>query len=107
MGIGDRLRRLGDRTPGVNRRHYIRGTVETVPDSDFVSQWDAADELGVATARIGWRIACGHLEAAEDGNRTMGVTRRSLDRELAWLTTSKKWAKVRRSAWDWLGFISP
>ena len=91
--------------PGVNRRHYLRGTVPTVGDSDFISQWDAAAELGIAPARIGWRIACGHLDAAEDAHRTMGVTRQSLEQERAWVSTATFWAKVRRTVRALLGFL--
>ena len=49
-----------------------------------MSQREAARELNVAVLRIGLLIANEHLEAAEDLERNMGVTRISLDAERRW-----------------------
>lgn len=49
----------------------------------WVSQTHAAQRLGVSMVSVGWLIACEHLEAAE-GPDGPGVTRSSLDREVAW-----------------------
>jgi hypothetical protein len=54
-----------------------------VAAGDWVSQPDAAQALGVPVLSIGWLIACEHLEPAE-GPERRGVTRSSLEREVAW-----------------------
>jgi hypothetical protein len=56
---------------------------------DWVSQPDAARTLGLPVLSIGWLIACEHLEPAE-GPEGRGVTRSSLDREVA-LRKDAKW----------------
>ena len=50
----------------------------------WVSQREAARELNVAVLRIGLLTANEHLEAKEDLERNMGVTRISLDAERRW-----------------------
>lgn len=50
----------------------------------WVSQREAAREMNVAVLRIGLLIANEHLEAKEDLERNMGVTRISLDAERRW-----------------------
>ncbi|GAA1117864.1 hypothetical protein GCM10009630_14490 [Kribbella jejuensis] len=54
-----------------------------VTAEDWVSQPDAAERLGVMVLTIGWLMACGHLDPA-NGPQGRGITRSSLDRELAW-----------------------
>jgi hypothetical protein len=54
-----------------------------VSAEDWVSQLDAAQRLGVTVLSVGWLIACEHLDPA-DGPEGRGVTRSSLDREVAW-----------------------
>jgi hypothetical protein len=50
---------------------------------EWVSQADAAEALNVTVLRIGWLIACERLTAV-NGPNGAGVTRASLDSEVAW-----------------------
>ena len=51
---------------------------------EWVSQPDAARELKVPLLLLGWIIACEHLTPANGPDGKAGVTRASLDREIAW-----------------------
>lgn len=102
-----RLRRLDDRVLGQPKQHYPRGMASTVSEPEFVSQEQAAAELGITVGRVGWRIACEHLDAAENADRKMGVTRLSLDKELAWQRTAGIGRRVRRQVWNLVQWISP
>ena len=66
------------------RRHLENSNVPQLESPAWVSQREAARELNVAVLRIGLLIANEHLEAAEDLERNMGVTRISLDAERRW-----------------------
>ncbi len=105
MGLPERLRRLDERVLGPARSRYPRGYALTVPDAEFVSQWDAAAQLGISVGRVDWRVACEHLEPAEDAARTMGVTRASLEREVEWQRRATRWSKVRRVIGNTLRWI--
>jgi len=68
----------------VVRRYLENCNVPQLEAPAWVSQREAARELNVAVLRIGLLIANEHLEAAEDLERNMGVTRISLDAERRW-----------------------
>ena len=55
-----------------------------VEANDWVSQPDAAEALRVPLLLLGWIIACEHLTPANGPDGEAGVTRASLDREIAW-----------------------
>jgi hypothetical protein len=59
-----------------------------VSAEDWVSQSDAARTLGIPVLFVGWLIACEHLEPA-DGPEGRGVTRSSLDGEVAWRNAAR------------------
>ncbi|MGN6245787.1 MAG: hypothetical protein ACTHQ3_19225 [Motilibacteraceae bacterium] len=65
-------------------RRYPKGCAVTLDPPHWVSQRDAAHELGINVFRIGVLISNGHLEAAETSLHEMGVSRVSLDEELRW-----------------------
>lgn len=107
VSMSRRLRRLDDRVLGQPKRHYPRGMALTVPEAEFVSQEQAAAELGIPVGRVGWRVACEHMDAAENAARKMGVTKSSLDKELAWQRTAGIGRRVRRQVWNVIQWVSP
>lgn len=79
--------------------------VPVVPDGEWVSQFDAARELGVNVFRIGALIANGHLEPAENAEGEAGVTRTSLFEELEWRRRSGWLRRLARTAGDLIRWI--
>ncbi len=65
-------------------RRYPKGMAVQAEPPDWVSQHDAARELGIHVLRVGFLISNEHLEPAETALREMGVTRDSLDQERRW-----------------------
>ena len=65
----------------------------TCPDDEWLSQYDAARELGISVLRVGWRLACENLTPAHNSRREAGVTRASVVRDREWLATASRWAK--------------
>lgn len=66
------------------------------PDEEWLSQYDAARELGISVWRVGWRIACGHLTPAHNRAREAGVTRESVAKDREWLAQASLGAKSLR-----------
>lgn len=56
-------------------------TVPTVTDDEWMSQFDAAEDLAVSMARIGFLIQGRQLEPVHDGRGRAGGRRSSVDRE--------------------------
>ena len=71
-----------------------------VSSGDWVSQFDAADELGVSTWRVGALISNGHLQPAEDPAGLAGVSRASLKEEVRWRSEATSWARAVRRLKD-------
>lgn len=79
---------------------------ETVEDEQWVSQFDAADILGISLMRVGFLIQGGRLEPVHNPSGQAGVSRQTVERERqrradagalrrAWLFA----ADVARSLW--------
>jgi len=66
-----------------------------VPDSEWVSQFDAAEALGINLGRVGLMIGAGVLQAAENPAKQAGVTLESVEREIEW----RRIAPLRSRVW--------
>lgn len=86
-------------------RRYPEGAAVQLEAPAWVSQHDAARELGVCVFRIGVLISNDHLEAAETDAREMGVSRASLDNELCWRRQApfaRRWLRPMRDILNWV-----
>lgn len=87
-------------------RRYPKGMAIQLEPPAWVSQYDAARELGINIFRIGNLISNDHLEPAETASREMGVTRASLDEELKWRREAprlRRWLlRPLRDSVNWL-----
>jgi len=79
--------------------------VPRVEDSAWLSQPEAARQLGVALIRIGALIACGHLTPAENPAGRAGVTITSVQAEQTWRENATFRAKATRFLKDTIGFF--
>lgn len=70
-------------------------SVPVVTDHDWVSQFDAADRLGIGVGRIGLVIQGGRLDPVHDQRGRAGVSRESVERE----ATRRADASALRRAW--------
>jgi hypothetical protein len=68
-----------------------------VLDADWVSQFDAADSLGISLLQVGLLLANGHLDPAEDPEGIAGVTKISLELEKDWRESASFRDKVMRA----------
>lgn len=106
MSAGDRLRALDRRVLGEPKR--VSERVRPIVSADhFVSQSDAARQLGISQARVLGRILCEHLEGVQDQQGNEGVSRDSLVKELRWQAEAGRFARVRRAIWNVVQWISP
>ncbi|MDP9403494.1 MAG: DNA-binding protein [Actinomycetota bacterium] len=64
------------------------GRVLSVPDEEWLSQFEAAERLGIGMFRVGVLIANGHLVAAENATGQAGVTGASVEREQHWRSSA-------------------
>ncbi|MFE3637765.1 DNA-binding protein [Streptomyces cellostaticus] len=76
-----------------------------VEDDAWLSQPEAARQLGVAVCRIGVLIACGHLSPAENPAGNAGVTVISVQAEKRWRDNATIPAKALRLLKDTIGFF--
>ncbi|MEU6848816.1 DNA-binding protein [Actinacidiphila alni] len=76
-----------------------------VADEDWVSQPEAAKLCGVSLLRMVFRILNGHLTPAHNSARRAGVSRASIERDLAWLAAASRRARVWRACKGIAGFI--
>lgn len=83
----------------------MRSLVEVVEDAEWVSQFDAADHLGVGVFRIGSLIANDHLVPAENPNGLAGVTRTSVEVEREWRASASLLQRLRRLVSDALNWV--
>lgn len=56
-------------------------SARTVDDNDWISQFDAADRIGVSMARIGFLIQGGRLEPVHNAAGQAGVFKETVERE--------------------------
>jgi hypothetical protein len=76
-----------------------------VEDDAWLSQPEAARQLGIAAFRVGVLIACGHLAPAENPAGTAGVTITSVRAEKTWRDNATIRAKSLRLLKDTIGFF--
>ncbi|MFE3329908.1 DNA-binding protein [Streptomyces sp. NPDC059176] len=76
-----------------------------VEDDAWLSQPEAARQLGIAVFRIGVLIACGHLSPAENPAGNAGVTITSVQAEKTWRNNATIHAKALRLLKDTIGFF--
>lgn len=74
-------------------------------DDAWLSQAEAARQLGIALFRVGALIACGHLVAAEDSAGCAGVTLTSVQVEKTWRESATYRAKTLRLLKDTVSFF--
>ncbi|MEU5825423.1 DNA-binding protein [Streptomyces sp. NPDC047803] len=74
-------------------------------DDAWLSQPEAARQLGIALFRVGALIACGHLAPAENSAGSAGVTITSVQAEKTWRDSATYRAKVLRLLKDTIGFF--
>ncbi|MFI6893947.1 DNA-binding protein [Streptomyces sp. NPDC050256] len=79
--------------------------VPQVPDDAWLSQPEAARQLGIVLFRIGVLIACDHLAPAEDSAGRAGVTITSVEAEKAWRDSATRRAKALRLLKDTIRFF--
>ncbi|MFD9793720.1 DNA-binding protein [Streptomyces sp. NPDC059070] len=101
-GGGSVMRQRGRRA---QHHGYILLRVETVEDSAWISQPDAARRLGVSTARLGMVIANGHLTPAHNSAGRAGVTIISVQAEEAWRANATIRAKSLRLLRDTINWF--
>jgi hypothetical protein len=79
--------------------------VARVQDNEWLSQPEAARQLGIALIRVGSLIACGHLAPAENPAGRAGVTLTSVQAEQTWRQNAIFRAKAIRLLKDTIGFF--
>lgn len=92
-------------TPPDERRYPKLLRVPQVTDDVWLSQPEAARQLGIALFRIGAFIACGHLTPAENSAGRAGVTITSVQGEKTWRDSATYRAKALRLLKDTIGFF--
>ena len=70
-------------------------SARTVDDNDWISQFDAADRVGVSMARIGFLIQGGRLEPVHNAAGQAGVFKKTVERE----ATRRDGASPLKRAW--------
>jgi hypothetical protein len=86
-------------------RRYPKGMAVQAEPPDWVSQHDAARELGIHVLRVGFLISNDHLEPAETALREMGVTRDSLDQERRWRSEAPLLRRAIRPLRDAINWV--
>ncbi|WP_326844288.1 DNA-binding protein [Streptomyces sp. NBC_01281] len=87
------------------RRYPKLLRVPWIPDDAWLSQPQAARQLGIALFRIGALIACGHLTPSENSAGRAGVTITSVQVEKTWRDSATYRAKTLRLLKDTIGFF--
>lgn len=90
-----------------NERRYPEPLlrVPQVPDDTWLSQPEAARQLGIVLFRVGVLIACDHLAPAENSAGRAGVTITSVEAEKTWRDSATRRAKALRLLKDSLSFF--
>jgi hypothetical protein len=76
--------------------HYPKGMSVKLNPPEWVSQHEAAKDLGIRLVRIGVLISNDHLEPAENTQCEMGVSRNSLEVEKRWRNEAPRIKKMLR-----------
>jgi hypothetical protein len=92
-------------SPRDERRYPKLLRVLRVADDAWLSQPEAARQLGITLFRIGVLIACGHLRPAENSAGRAGVTITSVQAEKTWRDSATYRAKTLRLLKDMIGFF--
>lgn len=92
-------------TPKDERRYPKLLQIPQVADDVWLSQPEAARQLGIAVFRIGALIACGHLAPAENPAGKAGVTITSVEAEKTWRDSATYRARAFRLLKDTIGFF--
>ncbi|MYS34276.1 hypothetical protein K388_06514 [Streptomyces sp. KhCrAH-43] len=92
-------------TPRDERSYSKLLRVPRVADDAWLSQPEAARQLGIALFRVGALIACGHFAPAENSAGSAGVTITSVQAEKTWRDSATYRAKVLRLLKDTIGFF--
>ncbi|MFE7330191.1 DNA-binding protein [Streptomyces sp. NPDC057565] len=79
--------------------------MDTVEDNAWMSQPEAARQLGVTLTRIGMLMANGHLTPAENPAGRPGVTTASVQVEETWRANAPIRAKVARLLKDTISWF--
>jgi hypothetical protein len=66
------------------------------PDEEWLSQYEAAQKLGISMVRVGWRILGGYLTPAHNSKNEAGVTRMSVELDREWIASASRRAKSIR-----------
>lgn len=94
-------------------KSYLPNSVPIVDEAEWMSQYDAAEALGINIVRVGWLVANDHLDAVEttgqvwpdSGRPVPGVTREGVERELRWRQETARWRKLRRVVADLMDYV--
>lgn len=78
---------------------------DIVADQEWLSQQDAARQLGVTLPKVGMLIANDHLVGAGSSNDDMGVTVASLEAEAAWRQSASARARIGRIVRDLVRWV--
>ena len=76
-----------------------------VEDAEWVSQYDAAKELGLSMFRLSFVLANDHLDSVENSKNEQGVTRKSLVVEKQWRQNASLFKKFIRILSDIINWI--
>ncbi|MFE4959208.1 DNA-binding protein [Streptomyces sp. NPDC056653] len=92
-------------TPKDERRYPKLLRVPQLAHDAWLSQPEAARQLGIALFRIGALIACGHLAPAKNSAGRAGVTIISVQAGKTWRDSATYRAKALRPLKDTIGFF--
>lgn len=70
-------------------------SARTVDDNDWISQFDAADRIGVSIVRVGFLIQGGRLEPVHNAAGQAGIFKETVERE----ATRRDGAGALKRAW--------
>jgi hypothetical protein len=77
-----------------------------VPETELLTEQQAAESLGLSTGRVRWLTINGYLQRGVTPNGSVGgLTRESVEREGAWRSGATSLQRLRRGlrhAFSWL-----
>ena len=100
-----KLRRKGAEADIRGYSSLMHGEIAQVSDSEWVSQFDAAADLGVSLFAVLQFLWVRRLVPAEDSCGRGGVTRSSLEEKLAWRRKSTLGQRFVRRVKDFAQFV--
>ncbi|MBM9507924.1 DNA-binding protein [Actinacidiphila acididurans] len=74
-------------------------------DAAWMSESEAARQLGVSVLRIGALVSCDHLTLAKNPAGHVGITAASVRTEKHWKQTASRKAKLIRLLKDMMTFV--